>query len=65
MIVRIGTTPHPVRGVGPITFQIQDRGRLKTVSLNEALYVPSIHHSLISLYNMDKAGWHAKLNNIG
>ena len=63
MIVRMGTTPHEVKGNGPVVFQVRDRGRIKTVSLRNVLYVPSIHKNLISMVNMDRAGWHATLDN--
>ena len=63
MVVRMGTTPHVVRGIGNISFHVRDKGKIKQVNLMNVLYVPSIHRNLISMSKMDKAGYHAKLNN--
>ena len=60
MTEKMGTTPHPVCGIGKVTFDIKDCNKIKTVHLKEALYISSMQRNLISISKMDWAGYQCK-----
>ena len=61
-IVKMGTTPHLVKGIGTVQFTIKTKRGNQIQTLKNTLYVPTVHKNLISMSKMDKAGLHAKLD---
>ena len=45
----MGTTPPKVKEIKPVEFKVHDKGKIKTESLKNVLYVPSIHKNLFSM----------------
>lgn len=62
-VVRMGTTPHDVKGIGRVSFKIKEKNKVSILNLHNVLFVPDIHKNLISMSKMDKAGLHATMNN--
>ena len=54
--------PHKVEGIGTVKFKINDGHTFQITKLKDTLLVPTIQRNLISMYKMDKARLHAKLN---
>ena len=61
-IVKMGTSPHIVKGIGTAKFTVREGPKLQNICLQNVLYVPTIQRNLISMAKMDQAGIHAKLD---
>lgn len=58
----MGTIPHKVKGIERVSFKLQEKDKVSTVNLHNALYVSNNLIS-ISISTSDKASLHSTMGN--
>ena len=60
-IVKMGTSPHIVKGIGTAKFTVREGPKLQNICLQNVLYVPTIQRNLIQHGKNGSSGYPRKI----